>query len=365
MTITNLLPPNASALERTAAEVCAFEPEDLVIDKLWSANEVPSEFLPYLAWTLSVDFWDLLTTDEQRREATIGAIAWHKKRGTPWAMKQALTARGYPDCEIIEHRQIYEQWLTAGGETLNGDSNIDGVGDLSAPTGFFRFTTNHWAEYALRLNSVDGITTKTMLRRITALCEAYAPQRSRLAAILLFIAAEFDSVTRIGPFSIKGKTQFKKCKRISVPSFDTLDGCEVIGGTTHINYIDGSSTLDGLSVLNGERYEGEPLDGGQLDISTSSVRTRLCGTALGGNRLEPLEYLDSTDYLDGRYTIAGETLDGFGLLDSGDLRYPTLADHEDTLDGTSNLGEIPGPDHIWFSGVLRIRRGSSVYQEAL
>lgn len=365
MTIANLLPPNATQLERAVAEACAFEPEDLVIDALWSADAISADFLPYLAWVLGVDFWDLLTTDEQRREAVKGAIAWHKKRGTPWAMKQALAARGYLDCEIIEHAQLYQQWLAAGGETLNGDSNIDGSGDLSAPTGFFRFTTNHWAEYALRLNAVDGVTTREMLQRITDLCEAYAPKRSRLAAILLFAAAQFEAVTRMGSWSARGRVQLKNCKRISVPSFETLDGCDVIGGTTLIDYIDGAGFLDGSSLLNAERYEGDPLDGGQLAISAVAGRTQMCGTALGGNRKEPLEFLDATDYLDGRYTISGETLDGFGVLDGGDLRYPTLADHEDTLDGTSNLGEVEGPERIWFSGIVRIKRGSSVYQEAL
>lgn len=365
MTIKSLLPPNASKLERYTAETCAFEPDSLIIDQLWSADGIPSDFLPYLAWTLGVDFWDLLTTDEQRREAIKGAIAWHRKRGTPWAMKQALAARGYPNCEIIEHNQLHDQWIQAGGEILNGDNNIDGDGDLSSPTGFFRFTTNHWAEYALRLNAVGGITTRPMLQRIAALCDAYAPKRSRLAAILLFVAAQFDVTARMGRFSARGRMKLKDCKRISVPSFGTLDGCSVIGGTTHVDYIDGNGSLDGMSVLSAERYEGEPLDGGQLSISVSKVRTQLCGTALGENRLEPLEFLDATDYLDGRYTIAGETLDGFGLLNSGDLRYPTLADHEDTLDGTSNLGEVKGPDHLWFSGIVRIRQGSSVYQEAL
>lgn len=364
MTLNCLLPPNATPVERAIAQVCVFAP-DLVIDQLWSVNACPEQFLPYLAWGLQVDFWDLLSTDEQRRLAIKGALAWHKKRGTPWAMKQALAARGFGNCEIIEHAQLHKQWLEAGGEVLDGADHIDGVGDLSSPSGFFRFTTNHWADYALRLNAADGVTTKAMLQRIAALCEAYAPQRSRLAAILLFAVARFIVQPSLGVLSAKGRTRLNGCKRVSVPSFETLDGCSEIGGQTYVDYLDGVGSLNGLSILNAERYAGDPLDAGQLALSLSSARLRMCGTALGGARVEAKQYLDTTDFLDGQYTIAGDVLDGHGVIDGGDLRYPTLLDHEDVLDGTSNLGEIPGPEQLWFSGVVRIRRGASVYQEAL
>lgn len=361
----NLLPPNATEIERAVAEVCAFEPADLVIGSLWSADNCPPELLPYLAWTLSVDFWDLLQTTEQRREAVKSAIPWHKKRGTPWAMKQALAARGYPDCEIIEHSTIYRQWLEAGGEILDGDGFIDGAGDLSSPTGFYRFTTNHWAEYALRLNAVDGVTTKEMMQRLTALCDAYAPKRSRLAAILLFASAAFQSISRVQSWSARGRVKLDECRRVSIPDFDTLDGCGSIGGSSVPDYIDGSGVLDGFSTLDGTHPVGDPLDGGQLYIGLERIRAKDRKIALGGNRKEPLEHLDSTDFLDGLYTISGEVLDGVGDISAGDLFYPTLADHESRLDGTSNLGEVEGPDMVWFSGRVRIKRGASVYQEAI
>lgn len=360
----SLLPPNATELERRAAAADGIGSLPVQLRDLWNAEQCPPEFLGYLAWALSVDFWDLATTDERRRALIKGALAWHKKRGTPWAVTQALAAYGYPNCKLVEHRQLQREWLDAGGELLDGDSDLNGDSDLSAPGGVFRFTTSHWAEYALRLNSADAPTTSDMLRKISALCAAYAPARSRLAAIILFASAHFVSRPTLSGLRAHGRLRLDRCRRVSVPSFDTLDGCDLLGGETLPDTLDGIGVLDGSSSLLPERYTGEPLDGGQLGLA-AKARVALCGTALGGNRAEPFETLDSTDLLDGAYSIAGETLDGYGLLEAGDLRYPTLADHENTLDGTSNLGEQPGPDQLWFSGLVRIRRGSTVIQEAL
>lgn len=361
---SRLLPLNSTLLERSLVDAFALGQLPVELRKLWRVDDCPELFLPYLAWTLSVDFWELATTDEQRRNLIRGALAWHRKRGTPWAIKQALAAIGYDGCKLVEHRQLQQEWLDAGGELLDGSNTLNGESNLSALAGSFRFTTNHWAEYALRLNIVGGVSTSEMLKKIAVVCEAYAPARSRLAAIIMFAAAEFEAQAKLTGFKARGRMVLKDCRRITVPSFDTLDGCDLLGGETLPDRLDGIGTLDGSSNLLPERYTGEALDGGQLGI-TSRGRIALCGTALGGNRLERPEYLDSTDLLDGAYTIAGETLDGFGLIESGNLYYPTLADTEDTLDGTSNLGEVQGLDHLWFSGLVRIRRGSTVTQEAL
>jgi len=362
--MNDLLPANSATLERALAASAGLDLLPVELGALWSAERCPVAYLPYLAWTLQVDFWSMATTEAQQRALIAGAIALHKKRGTPWAIKNALAAIGFPDCELVEHSQLHSEWLAAGGELLDGADDLDGAADLSAPGRTFRFTTNHWAEYALRLNAADSAATAEMQRQLQAVCAAYAPARSRLAAILLFAAAQFTVVPQLDRYSARGRLRLAECRRISVPSFDTLDGCDLLGGETLTDTLDGLGSLDGTGDLVPERYTGEPLDAGQLSIA-ARARIALCGTALGGNRQEPPETLDSTAMLDGAYTIAGETLDGHGLLDSGTLRYPTLGDPENALDGTSNLGALSGPDHTWFSGLVRIRRGSTTTQEPL
>jgi|GEM_PF-753127 len=343
----------------------------LPLDKLllYLVDTAPEVALLPLAEQFSMTeevIWPAVSTPDAKRNLIKQAIALHRSKGTPWAVKQALAAHGYGDCEIIEHSQHMARWLAAGGEVLDGGNTLDGATDLSAPSGDFRFVTHHWAEYALRLNAVDGPTTRAMMREIIRLCAAYAPARARLVTILLFAAARFDATVHLLNFAARGRTIFTGCRRLTIPDFDTLDGCDIIGGETLLSTLDGSSLLDGASTLVPERYTGEPLDAGQLSITVPAARIKLALTTLGGTYVEPPETLDDADFLDGSSAICGETLDGTGTLDGdGDLRYPTLGDGEDFLDGTSNLGEIPAPATIAFWGRVRIRRGSLIYQEPL
>lgn len=363
--MSTILPANASLLERAidAATASIIERITPPIPELMNPAETPAEFLPYLAADRGVYEWANTAAESAQRDMVASSWAVKRLAGTRHAIKRGLTTAGYPVVRIQSSEEYRGKWRAAGGEFLDGAGDLS-TGDLSAPPGSFRFVASYWAEYALTLNTADLSITAEMQRRVAALCEAYGPLRSRLGAIILALSADFTSTPVLTRYKAKGRLRLADCRRFAVPSFDTLDGCDLLGGETLPDCIDGGGTLDGSSTLLPERYIGEPLDGGQLGF-TSQGRVALCGTALGGNRIEPPEYLDSTALLDGTYTIAGETLDGSGLLDSGSLYYPTLADAEDTLDGSTSLGEAAGLAQPWFSGVVRIRRGSTVTSEAL
>lgn len=91
-----LLPPNATALERMLAdtpELDRLTPE--VIATLWDASTCPVANLPWLAWALSVDDWDESWPEATQRAVISGSIALHKKKGTPWAIKEAVAQTGY------------------------------------------------------------------------------------------------------------------------------------------------------------------------------------------------------------------------------------------------------------------------------
>lgn len=365
--MVNLLPPNSTTLEKALAQTMApeLDPSADLIRTLWNPETCPLQLLPWLAWALSVDLWDESWSEEVKRAAVAGSIAWHRKKGTPWAVKQVLASIGFPDSQIIEHRILHQAWLQAGGELLDGVGFLDGSGDLSPPPGDFRFATNHWAEFAVKLNVGEQAWIDTRQAEIRAICRAYGPARSHLVAIILSSLHSFDSTIRMRGFKAKGKVVFDGCRRVVVAGFDTLDGCDILGGDSVPNLLDGSGVLDGSSNLIPWTATGEPLDGGQLAIR-ESIRIPMQAGHLGGNRAEAPEVLCGGMLLDGLYTISGPLLDGLDALDGqGDLSYPLLLTPDDCLDGTSNLGEMPGPDMPWFSGMMRVRRGAQVIQEPI
>lgn len=365
MTTKSLLPSSSTKLERALAQATdldALSPEQ--IRQLWHPQTCPESHLPWLAWALSVDFWDDEWPLQRKRDVVAGSIAWHRKKGTPWAVEQMLAAAGYADSELIEHHDMHEVWRAHGGEYLDGADTLDGVGILTAPGIAWRNLTVSWAQYIIRLNIGDKPWDRKSQREAVAICNAYAPARSELAGIMIAAFAGFETPIYIHSLSVRARVKYGYCQRFVASSFDTLDGCELLGGHNLPESLDGVGALDGHDSLNGYRIAGEQLSDGQLRFRLNGSQ-RLGGFISGGDIVEAPETLDDSRLLDGRYTIAGQTLDGYGALDGGDLHYPALIDPDDTLDGTSNLGYIVGHPAIHHTGLLRTWRGSSVYQEAI
>lgn len=92
--MSDLLPPNATALERAISESID-RPFPVVISELWSPELCPASLLPWLAWALSVDEWDSDWTESQKRGAVKASLAVHQKKGTIGALRSALGGLGY------------------------------------------------------------------------------------------------------------------------------------------------------------------------------------------------------------------------------------------------------------------------------
>jgi len=102
---TALLPPSASELERASAEVFAQRANLPVrIGDLWNPDACPAEQLPWLAWALSVDRWFPDWTENQRRQAIAASYEVHRHKGTPAAVKAALSVLGHP-VQLVEWYQ--------------------------------------------------------------------------------------------------------------------------------------------------------------------------------------------------------------------------------------------------------------------
>ncbi|NQZ32526.1 MAG: phage tail protein I [Oceanospirillaceae bacterium] len=105
----SLLPPNSTTLER-AVEQSQNRTTDLNIDiaKLWNPDTCPIEQLPWLAWTLSVDYWKSNWTDQVKRNVVRAAIINHRKKGTLGSVRRAIEALGT--------RLHISEWFNHGGD---------------------------------------------------------------------------------------------------------------------------------------------------------------------------------------------------------------------------------------------------------
>ncbi|MBI3143824.1 MAG: phage tail protein I, partial [Pseudogulbenkiania sp.] len=84
-----LLPPNRTALEAALADILTIDLDPSVIRTLWDSDRCPSSLLPWLAWAVSVDSWELANTDADRRALIRRSIELHRHKGTAWAAEEA------------------------------------------------------------------------------------------------------------------------------------------------------------------------------------------------------------------------------------------------------------------------------------
>lgn len=115
--MTSLLPPNSTDLERKLAEVGknAFDLPSIRIIK--DIDHVPSQFLPFIAWQKSVDYWDENWQEALKRNVIKESRDLHRLKGTPAAIKKALEPFGY-EVTLIE-------WFKAEPNLVPGTFNLE------------------------------------------------------------------------------------------------------------------------------------------------------------------------------------------------------------------------------------------------
>lgn len=93
--MANILPPNASRYERAlASEVDRLLDLDVPLRTIWDPWTCPENLLPYLAWTHSVDVWDVDWPLSRKREAVAQAIRLHQLKGTEQGLREAIALAG-------------------------------------------------------------------------------------------------------------------------------------------------------------------------------------------------------------------------------------------------------------------------------
>lgn len=91
----NLLPPNATGLERSLARVSARIGEIPVpIRSVWNAITCPVDLLPWLAWALSIDNWSSDWPENVKRERVRQAIAIQRRKGTAASVRNVVQSFG-------------------------------------------------------------------------------------------------------------------------------------------------------------------------------------------------------------------------------------------------------------------------------
>lgn len=165
--MTSLLPPNATKAER-AIETALSRIGDIQTPArlMWSPDLIPAEFLPWLAWALSVDDWDPDWSDARKREVIRASIPLHRIKGTRASVQMALETMGYGDARIVEDRDLPRY----------------GKGAVYGRTWVYGPSSPHWADYWVE---IDQPIDKRSAEMIAARLSNVVPARCRLRGVQL------------------------------------------------------------------------------------------------------------------------------------------------------------------------------------
>jgi phage tail P2-like protein len=91
--MAELLPPNASKLEKNLADITTINLPISLADH-WNPDHCPKVLLPWLAWALAVDHWDSDWSEAIQRQTIADSITIHRQKGTVAAIERVLNTLG-------------------------------------------------------------------------------------------------------------------------------------------------------------------------------------------------------------------------------------------------------------------------------
>lgn len=98
----HLLPPSATELLRQLSQSAGRATElQVAIRDAWSPDRCPSHMLPWLAWAVGVEEWDVRWTDAQKRAAIASSLTVKRTKGTIGAVTAAVESLGL-GVQVIE-----------------------------------------------------------------------------------------------------------------------------------------------------------------------------------------------------------------------------------------------------------------------
>lgn len=93
--MSSLLPPTCSEFELALGALSSRYEIDNPTSVLWNPDLCPEHLLIYLAWALSVDYWDEDWSEEVKRNVCRSSLDIHRLKGTNESLQKAMDDLGY------------------------------------------------------------------------------------------------------------------------------------------------------------------------------------------------------------------------------------------------------------------------------
>lgn len=162
----SLIPPSINDARSRALHGLSGRLYDLpvsIIDNLYNPDLCEASALPSLGLQFGVldEGWNLAGTEAKKRELVKKALTLQSRRGTPWALKEAVAAMGFPGMTLIER-------------------------------------SNSWANFKLRQPLGGQPLSQVQLSRLLATIDRWKPARCVLESVEIGISFESNATGGTG-----------------------------------------------------------------------------------------------------------------------------------------------------------------------
>lgn len=165
-----LMPPNSTVLEKNLAEVGQDAFDLASIKVIRDIPNVPAQFLSFIAYQNSVDYWDENWQDSLKRQMIKTSRDQHKIKGTTAAIKRSLEPFGY-EVKLIEWFQVepnlipgtFNLELNMIGKSLNAET----YSEINRLVSESKAASRHLANLTVTVNPI--VLIKNILVHQTAL----------------------------------------------------------------------------------------------------------------------------------------------------------------------------------------------------
>ena len=276
--------------DRLAPDVIALDPrlgplaeatqriEQLPLDGLltYLIETVPAAYLPELARQFHIgpmEGWQFVSGDPERRRLIREAIALHRKKGTPWAMRRAFAAAGFGDeLRIIE-----------GALSRRYDGTIFADGSQ-------RYGGHSWAEFRVEadLGETASLSSETAAMA-QALIAEWRPVSRHLAS-LAWVVGTSDAVPSADASSAAAAWSGASMR----PWRRYYDGAHLYDQGVRLVY-DGSTPADGS-----RSYQGWAVNDAHWRAGAPESDTTLALVLVDSDRQQALPRYDGATQADGR-----------------------------------------------------------------
>lgn len=271
-------------------------------------DAVDEQLLPQLAhgWHVAdLDGWRLADTPEKRRALLRRAIALHRKKGTPWAVKTAIEAAGFgAHSRLVEGRTMrrYDGSLYADGAEIYGGHS--------------------WAEYQIEADLCEtGGLDPAIAESVAKLVKEWAPVSRHLTRLTWRAEVSERVACNDAPHAAATWTgsSMRPWRRL-------YDGAHRYDQGVLLTY-DGTTKADG-----GRRYQGWAANDGHWRAGAPESDTTLALAWADADRQQHLPHYDGATKADGMTDY------GYAAPVADDLPMPITVTRRVRFDGRYHYG---------------------------